>query len=266
MEQHLPCSASPSTSCTMWPTTWWTCAASDKAGTVLDGVEIRTSTRLRVSVSHMDRNNTFPIVPAPTKIAENQGPPLKLDAKVSVTTTTAAGQGVANYLADALAEMGISAAALAPGSPPEGTKIALDLTGDEHGPNADGLPGIGAESHQISITDAGAQISASAPAGLPHGATTLTHLLTLAEGTWSLPAVEITDSPRYSWRGFSLDIARSFSPLAEIKEIIDVLVDLKYNVLHLHLCDDQGWRLQIRSHPEFAMTRAGGSKFVPTPN
>src|SRR5690625_3726131 len=105
------------------------------------GVEIRTSTRFLVSGFDMDRNNTFALVPAPTKIAENQGPPLKLDAKVSVTTTNAAGQGVANYLADALAEMGISAAALAPGSPPEGTEIALNLSGDEHGPNPDALPG-----------------------------------------------------------------------------------------------------------------------------
>jgi len=202
----------------------------------------------------------FPIVPAPTKITENQGPPLRLDAKVSIIATTAAGQSVASFLADALAEIGIATAALAPGSSPEGTEIALDLTGDEHGPNADGLPGIEAESYRVSITDAGAKISASASAGLQHGATTLTHLLTQAEGTWSLPAVEITDSPRYAWRGLSLDIARSFSPLEEIKEIIDVLVDLKYNVLHLHLCDDQGWRLQIRSHPE--LTKISGNTAV----
>src|SRR5690625_1222018 len=212
--------------------------------------EIRSCTRFRVSVSHMDRNLTFPVVPAPTKIADGKGSSLILDAEVSVTSNSPAAQDAAEYLAQALAEVGIAATALTPESAPVGTQIHLRLTSADFELNADGLPGIAAESYELSITDTGAQISASAPAGLQHGATTVAQLLTKSENAWQLPEGEITDFPRYAWRGFSLDIARSFIPLEEIKEIIDVLVDLKYNVLHLHLCDDQGWRLEIRSHPE----------------
>src|SRR5690625_674174 len=198
----------------------------------------------------MDRNLTFPVVPAPTKIADGKGSPLILDAEVSVTANSPAAHDAAEYLARALAEVGIAATALTPESAAVGTQIHLRLTSADFELNEDGLPGIAAESYELSITDTGAQISASAPAGLQHGATTVAQLLTKFENAWQLPEREIADSPRYAWRGFSLDIARSFIPLEEIKEIIDVLVDLKYNVLHLHLCDDQGWRLEIRSHPE----------------
>src|SRR5690625_2632783 len=208
----------------------------------------------------MDRNLTFPVVPAPTKIADGKGSPLILDAEVSVTANSPAAHDAAEYLARALAEAGIAATALTPESAAVGIQIHLRLTSADFELNEDGLPGIEAESYELSITDTGAQISASAPAGLQHGATTVAQLLTQAEDAWQLPATEITDAPRYAWRGLSLDIARSFSPLEEIKEIIDVLVDLKYNVLHLHLCDDQGWRLQIRSHPE--LTKISGNTAV----
>src|SRR5690625_4909789 len=208
----------------------------------------------------MDRNFTFPVVPAPTKIATSQGPALRLDAKVSVNYNSDQAQNAALYLINSLAEVGVEAAGAGSDAPSDGVALSLNLTSENYAPNEDGLPGIEAETYQISVTHSGAQITASSPAGLQHGVTTLTQLLEQPAGTWQIPAVEITDEPRYAWRGLSLDISRSFSPVEEIKEIIDVLVDLKYNVLHLHLCDDQGWRLQIRSHPE--LTKISGATAV----
>src|SRR5690625_3548923 len=208
----------------------------------------------------MDRNFTFPVVPPPTKIATSQGPALRLDAKVSVNYNSDQAQNAALYLINSLAEVGVEAADAGSDAPSDGVALSLSLTSENYAPNEDGLPGIEAETYQISVTHSGARITASSPAGLQHGVTTLTQLLERPAGTWQIPAVEITDEPRYAWRGLSLDISRSFSPLEEIKEIIDVLVDLKYNVLHLHLCDDQGWRLQIRSHPE--LTKISGNTAV----
>jgi hypothetical protein len=60
-----------------------------------------------------------------------------------------------------------------------------------------------------------------------------------------LPAARILDAPRYAWRGLSLDLARTFFTLEEVRRVIDLLALYKLNVLHLHLTDDQSWRLSV---------------------
>src|SRR5699024_7177598 len=128
----------------------------------------------------MDRNRTLPVVPAPTKIAQSQGPALELTGNVSVTINKAAAQNAADYLTTQLAEVSVPATTLEPDAQPQdasGVTIALELTSDTHAPNADGLPGTAAESYQVSVAASGVKISASAPAGLQHGVTTLLHLL-----------------------------------------------------------------------------------------
>lgn len=72
---------------------------------------------------------------------------------------------------------------------------------------------------------------------------------------WRLPCMEISDLPRFSWRGVMLDCSRHFLPISDIKRLIDRLAALKINRLHWHLTDDQGWRLEIRAYPE--LTRVG---------
>src|SRR5690606_29138972 len=64
-------------------------------------------------------------------------------------------------------------------------------------------------------------------------------------GPWTVPAVTVVDSPRFAYRGIMLDVARSFQTVDEVKQFIDSLVQLKMNHLHLHLADDQGWRIEI---------------------
>ena len=96
------------------------------------------------------------------------------------------------------------------------------------------------------------------PAGLFHGVQTLRQLLPpqieshmkLSPMAWTVPAVTITDRPRYSWRGAMLDVARHFFTVREVKQYIDLLALYKLNVLHLHLADDQGWRIEIKSRPK----------------
>src|SRR5207237_541672 len=77
---------------------------------------------------------------------------------------------------------------------------------------------------------------------------------------WQVPAVRISDAPSYGWRGAMLDVARHFFTPDEVKQYIDILALYKLNTLHLHLGDDQGWRIEIKSHPE--LTAAGAPSEV----
>ena len=117
---------------------------------------------------------------------------------------------------------------------------------------------IGDEGYTLSVTNKGVFMHANKPAGLFYGLKTLLQLLpkeiesnTLIEKTtWTIPAVEITDYPRFKWRGMMFDVARHFFTKQEVKDFIDNMVKYKYNMLHLHLTDDQGWRLEIKSLPK----------------
>lgn len=86
-------------------------------------------------------------------------------------------------------------------------------------------------------------------AGLFYGIQTLRQLLREDAGSWSIPQVSIVDAPRFAYRGVMLDVARTFFDVATVKAFIDRAASLKFNHLHLHLTDDQGWRLHIDSRP-----------------
>jgi hexosaminidase len=100
------------------------------------------------------------------------------------------------------------------------------------------------------VVDAGqVTVRAATPAGAARGLTTLTQLLATADGGGAgevvLPGARILDAPRYAWRGLSLDLARTFFTPGEVRRVIDLLALYKLNVLHLHLTDDQSWRLPV---------------------
>ncbi len=129
---------------------------------------------------------------------------------------------------------------------------------------------LGAEGYQLTVSRDSVRVTANTPAGLFHGVQTLRQLLppqieshmALSDMRWMIPAVTIADRPRYSWRGAMLDVARHFFSVREIKQYIDLLALYKMNVLHLHLADDQGWRIEIKSRPKLAaagsVTQVGG--------
>ena len=116
---------------------------------------------------------------------------------------------------------------------------------------------LGREGYRLDVTPNGVQILAVAPAGLFYGVQTLRQLPSpwiesskVQHGPWTMPAVHITDHPRYAYRGVMLDIARHFEPPAAVKRLIDDASALKINVLHLHVSDDQGFRIAINGRPE----------------
>lgn len=111
------------------------------------------------------------------------------------------------------------------------------------------VPGGAAESYRIVADAASVSVTAADEAGLFYAAQTLGQLLTAGDGGWIIPAVVIDDAPRFAYRGAMLDVARHFFDVATVKAYIDRIATLKLNALHLHLSDDQGWRLQLDSRP-----------------
>jgi hexosaminidase len=109
---------------------------------------------------------------------------------------------------------------------------------------------LGEEGYELSIQTDAIQLCASQPAGLFYGVQTLRQILSAHHFTFNLPAVSITDSPRFSWRGAMLDVARHFFSVDDVKHYIDLISHYKMNRLHLHLTDDQGWRIEIKSWPK----------------
>ncbi len=132
-------------------------------------------------------------------------------------------------------------------------------------------PGLGEEGYQLEIRKDGIVMSARNPAGLFWGVQTLRQLLPpciesaiVQSGPWEIPTGTIRDYPRFPWRGVMLDVSRHFFQVEDVKRYIDLLSYYKMNRCHLHLTDDQGWRLMIDSWPRLAeyggSTEVGGGK------
>ena len=117
---------------------------------------------------------------------------------------------------------------------------------------------LGKEGYRLSVTTQRVTLQANEAAGLFYGVQTLLQLFpkeieskTPVSGVaWTAPAVEITDYPRFGWRGLMFDVSRHFFTKDEVKRYIDNMVRYKYNILHLHLTDDEGWRIEIKSLPK----------------
>lgn len=191
------------------------------------------------------------VIPQPATIAPAEGAfTLTADTAIMVEPATAELNALGAMLAGMLRPatgyaLPVVEAAGAPGG------IHLDLVG--------GDPGLGAEGYELVSATDGVRITAHRPAGLFYGSQTLRQLLPAAiergrvqPGPWIIPAGTIRDMPRFAWRGMMLDVARHFFPVADIQRLIDLLASYKLNRLHLHLTDDQGWRIEIKSWPRLA--------------
>jgi hexosaminidase len=145
---------------------------------------------------------------------------------------------------------------------PAAGSIALKLVG----PTA-----LGAEGYELTVTPDRVTLVARQAAGLFYATQTLLQLLpaavesrTVQPGPWLVPAGMVRDAPRFPWRGAMLDVARHFFSVADVEHLVDAMAAYKLNRLHLHLSDDQGWRLQIRARPRLtthgATTAVGGGR------
>ncbi|MFE9132708.1 beta-N-acetylhexosaminidase [Streptomyces sp. NPDC007355] len=126
------------------------------------------------------------------------------------------------------------------------------------------LTGLGEEGYGLTVGAEGVLLRAARPQGLLAGVQTLRQLLPVEAlhgapvpgVAWSVPCVQITDVPRFPWRGSMLDVARRFRPVSYLRRYVDLLALHKLNVLHLHLTDDQGWRMPVAALPR--LTEVGG--------
>ncbi len=124
------------------------------------------------------------------------------------------------------------------------------------------------EHYELTTTTERVELKSNTPKGLYRGMQTLVQLLpdeivksSVTDSIiWALPGVYISDSPEFEYRGAMLDVARHFFSVEDVKRYIDLISSYKLNTLHLHLADDQGWRIEIKSWPK--LTGIGGSSEV----
>ncbi|WP_214324531.1 beta-N-acetylhexosaminidase [Nonomuraea sediminis] len=179
------------------------------------------------------------IVPKPARFESRLGR-FVLDRETALAADPALGE-VAAWLRGELSP--VTGGQLLPGRPGPGT-ITL------------GLDDLAPEAYRLTVGPDGIEIDAGGPAGAFYGAMTLRQLMPAAAfrraaagGPLEVPAVHMEDAPRFGWRGAILDVARHFMTKADLLRFIDLMAVHKLNVLHLHLSDDQGWRVEIKRYP-----------------
>ncbi len=216
------------------------------------------------------QTNAVQIIPQPVEI-QTLGGAFLLNAKTAtIGFNTSAGSAVAQMLSQKLhTPTGFSF------KTQQGSTGAIQLNINS-APNAK----LGSEGYTLESSAKGVVITANQPAGLYYGMQTLLQLLPAAieskktaQATWAVPAVKITDYPRFGWRGLMLDVSRNFFSKEDVKAYIDQMSRYKMNTFHWHLTDDNGWRIEIKSLPKLTQVgawrveRAGhfGSRAEPKP-
>ncbi len=208
------------------------------------------------------------IVPAPASLTQRADRPFVLDSTTSIVVESGNAelmQIAAMFAAIVRPATGFELPIRASSSaPPSRSRIVMRLGGD--------LQRLGSEGYDLNVTTDSVRLVAATPAGLFWGVQTVRQLLPamveshmkLSTVPWVIPAVNIVDQPRFAWRGAMLDVARHFFTVDEVKQFIDLLALYKLNVLHLHLSDDQGWRIEIKSRPGLA-TQGGATQVAGGP-
>ncbi len=194
----------------------------------------------------------LPLVPRPERLAESGAAPFVVTGSTAVVVAPGAEQAGA-VVARALSAATGFAVPLRSAPGDAAGLVVLALTGE----TAWDRPGA-QEGYTLTADAAGVVLTAGTVDGLHRAAATLGQLLVARDGAATVPAVRIEDAPRYAWRGLSVDVARHFLPVADLEVLIDLIAGYKLNVLHLHLTDDQGWRLDLPSHPELVERSSAG--------
>jgi len=118
------------------------------------------------------------------------------------------------------------------------------------------------EAYKLTLTEKQARLTASTPLGVLRGLQTLLQLVGPGKQGFAIPAVEIDDAPRFAWRGLSLDVARHFIPVADVERTLDGMSAVKLNVLHWHLSDDQGFRVESKIFPKLQRIASEGQYYT----
>jgi len=194
-----------------------------------------------VSISALAQDNRYPLIPWPTKLIAGKGSFI-ISTKTNINTDSrfkSEAEQLNELLSNGLGKK------LSTNKREKNSAIKLVYDASITAP----------EGYKLSITPQQVTISAKYPAGMFHATETIRQLLPvsieegIASKQLSLPAVTIADEPAYEWRGMHLDVSRHFFSVSYLKKFIDRLALYKMNKLHLHLTDDQGWRIEIKKYP-----------------
>ncbi|MBL0357423.1 MAG: family 20 glycosylhydrolase [Chitinophagaceae bacterium] len=205
--------------------------------------------------------NNISIIPEPVVLSQKSGTYL-LPKNITIS---AANNAEVKYAADYLGSKLSKATGYTVTITERATTASVELLLNKSADNS-----LGKEGYKLSVTGKNIIINANQPAGLFYGVQTLLQLLpkeieskTVAKNIkWSMPCVEITDYPRFGWRGLMLDVSRHFFTKEEVKNFIDEMSRYKFNLFHWHLVDDEGWRIEIKRLPKLTGVGAWNVKRV----
>ncbi len=201
------------------------------------------------------------LIPIPVSIKQGTGNfTVNNKTAIHILSQDAAVKRVGDYLSQKLKTTGFKVPVIKTSSK-DGSSINLSIVNDAS---------LGAEGYKLNVSATNVTISANKPAGLFYGMQTLVQLMpteienknVVKNVSWKIPACSITDYPRFGWRGLMLDVSRHFFTKDEVKRYIDEMVKYKYNLLHWHLTDDEGWRIEIKSLPKLTEVGAWNVKRV----
>ena len=204
-------------------------------------LDVGTAAALAVTLLHGSpalAAANLPLTPLPAAIQQGAGQlTIRAGDAIAVPAGDAGAASAAALLVEHAATAGAPQLTLAPAGSDAPIRFVRDaaVTGEE--------------AYRLDVTDAGVTIAASGDSGFVYGAMTLLQLLGSGQ-TARLPAVSIADAPRFRWRGVMIDVARHFQPIEFLQQMIDRMVEVKLNIMHLHLTDDQGWRFPVSRYPQ----------------
>jgi hexosaminidase len=140
------------------------------------------------------------------------------------------------------------------GRPPQGPLLVIECAGPGLKVQALGED----ESYHLSVSQTGIKLTAPNPLGILYGLQTLLQLVQAGTNGWIIPDVQIDDAPRFPWRGLMIDSSRHFMPQSALERNIDGMAAVKLNVLHLHLSDDTGFRVESKKCPRLTDLASDG--------
>jgi hexosaminidase len=216
---------------------------------------IASASLLLASHAMAQSQNTLNLLPMPTSVQPGVGR-LLVDQSFSVAITgfrdATLERGIHRFIAELSRETGMLLMQKAFSSPKPALLVDA-IRGSER------VQRLGEdESYELTISPSGAKLTAPTSLGVLHGLQTFLQLVETTANGFSVPVVTIQDTPRFAWRGLLVDVGRHFIPLDVLKRNLDGMAAVKMNVLHLHLYDNEGFRLENKRFPRLQEAGSDG--------
>ena len=205
-----------------------------------------TSTLLLIFPVVLLSAQTINIIPQPKQVEFRKGY-FTLNKKTTVTFNDPQLKFLAEYTSETVKLLNQAQPAVRSAKGTSSIPLSINLI-------LDGKANTAKEGYILTVKSATITVKGTTAQGLFYGVQSLLQLIPI-QGDSKIQALEIKDEPRFAWRGLLLDVSRHFFTIDEVKRLIDEMVIYKFNLLHLHLSDDQGWRVEIKKLPE--LTKVG---------